>query len=103
MADYAGSLTATKDVWRLFGAYKHIMLLNFIKSFSICSNCKRIAASFIVKHLGRVHSCSVMPNGAFEHSPEYRCLRFGRGLLALCGLLVQEALRGRGSQLEKNH
>lgn len=73
-----------------------IQVLNaaeFIKSFSSCSNCKEIAASFMVKHLGRVRSCSVMPNGAFEHSPEYRCLRFGRGLLALWGMLVQEAVR----------
>lgn len=69
------------------------MLLNFILSFSSCSNCKEIAASFIVKHLGRVRSYSEMPTGAFEHSLEYRCLRFGRGLLALCGGLVQEALR----------
>lgn len=94
MAGYAGSLTATKDVWRLLGAYRPIALLNFIKSFSSCSSCKEIAASFIVKHLGRVRSCSVVPNGAFEQSLEYRCLRFGRGLLALCGMLVWEALRG---------
>lgn len=58
---------------------------DFIKSFRSCSNCKEIAAWFLVKHLGRVCSCSVMPNGAFEHSPEYRCLRFGRGLLAFPG------------------
>lgn len=75
MAGYTVLLAAIKNVWRLLRVYKHIMLLNFIKSFSSFSNCEKNAGSFIVKQTQKVHSYSVMPNGAFECSLEYRCLR----------------------------
>lgn len=67
-------VAALKKVWRPWCVYKCIGLLNLSSHFS---DCKKIAAFFIVKHTRRVRSCSVMPNGAFECSLEYRCVPAG--------------------------